>query len=247
MRTTKMSSRDELIARIEALKDYHPQKDLRDPRLLDLVQEVASAGTSLPDDGRFLAELLEKEYDALGNGGDLLVCAALRGAIVGRKIQEAVPVLNRMLLDPRTMALHEDLAETLGRMGDESSLPFLVKAIESPEVWVRAKSAESLGRLGVQGAVGPLLSLLQDDSDNVREYAIEALAGMRASEAVKPLIALAVTPEEGSWIRSTAIRALGQMRAVEAGDLLRKLRDQEDHRDVKKAAAKALAALNDSK
>jgi HEAT repeat protein len=200
----------------------------------------------LTDDGRFLTELLESECEALGGSGDLLVCAVLRGAIGKRKYPEAVPMLNRMLTDPRFEAMHEDLAEMLGQMGDSSSVPSLIGALSSKEVWVRAKAAESLGRLADSRAIPSLIVLLHDDSDSVRENAIQALAEMVATQASEPLLRIAVSPEETGYIRSEAIKSLGRMGIGEAVPLLRKLRQTEKDEDVQKAAADALAILDKS-
>ena len=120
-----MSSREGIIAGIEALR-AHPQKHLMDLRAEELMRNVTEAAMSLPDDGSFLAGLLQSDYESLGSGGDLLVCLSLHGAIAERKVRDAIPVLNRMLVDSRTVAMHEDLAETLGEMGDESSVPYLI-------------------------------------------------------------------------------------------------------------------------
>jgi HEAT repeat protein len=240
-----MSSPDDIIARIQVLKNF-PGKHLMDPGVRELVHEIASAAMSLPDDEAFLAELLEKEYDSLGNGGEVLVCLSLHGPIAERRVRDALPVLNRMLVDPRTISMHEDLAETLGEMGDESCVPYLIRALSSPEVWVRAKAARSLAHLGDRLAIEPLIAVLRDDSDTVRENAIKALVEMGSTEAIEPLVVIARSTEESTWVRSQAILALGHLRAREAMDLLRMLRDREEDEEVKEAAAEALASLGDS-
>jgi HEAT repeat protein len=241
-----MSSQEDVVERLAALRS-RADKNLLAPRTRELMQQASEALMSLSDDERFLADLLEQECEGLGGSGDLLVCAVLRGAIVQRKIRDAVPILNRMLADPRAEAMHEDLAETLGRMGDASSVPWLIDALSSKEVSIRAKAAESIGRLADPRAIPPLIKLLNDDSDNVRENAIQALAEMGAVQASDALLEVAASPEQSGYIRSEAIRALGRMRIREAVPLLRRLREQEEDEEIRQAAADTLAILDNSK
>jgi HEAT repeat protein len=239
----EMSSTEEVIARLEALRAY-PHKYLTDPQVNDLRRAATAALTSLPDHEIFLADLLEKEFGALNGSGDLLVCVVLHGVLAERKAREAVPIFNRMLTDPRTLAMHEDLAETLGQMGDASSVPWLIDALSSEEVWVRAKAARSLGHLADSRAIAPLTLLLKkDESDTVRENAIKALAEANASEASSTLLELAARPDEATDVRTTAIRALGRMRNRNATSLLVKLGEHDKDEDVREAAAEVLATL----
>jgi HEAT repeat protein len=175
-----------------------------------------------------------------------LVCSVLSNVAEERQLQGAVPTLNRMLADPRTLALHEDLAETLGEIGDESSVPFLIGALSSKENWVRAKSAESLGKLSDTRAIAPLILLLKDDSESVIENAIDALADMRAIEGSGALTQVAASPEESTFLRSKAIQALAQMRSKEALPFLQRLVDSQENNEVVTAARQAIAALDSS-
>jgi HEAT repeat protein len=198
---------------------------------------------ALPDDERFLVGLLENEYANIGGEGDLFVLAAILGTIVDRGVREDLPLLHQMLVDPRTAALHEDIAEALGEMGDNTSVPYLIRALSSGEVWVRAKSARSLAKLGDPQAIRPLILLLDDDSDTVRENAIKALVELGAIGASDALIRLAAF-DESSEVRSQAVKALGRLRIQEAIPHLRKLRDEENDEDVIEAIKDTLAALD---
>lgn len=236
--------RQELLESLVRLRES-PGQALEDKRTRELMSRASEAAMSMPDDA-FLARLLETEYAALGRSGDILVCSVLSNVAEERQLQGAVPTLNRMLADPRTLALHEDLAETLGEIGDESSVPFLIGALSSKENWVRAKSAESLGKLSDTRAIAPLILLLKDDSESVIENAIDALADMRAIEGSGALTQVAASPEESTFLRSKAIQALAQMRSKEALPFLQRLVDSQENNEVVTAARQAIAALDSS-
>jgi HEAT repeat protein len=239
-----MSTPEEIVARLDDLRAY-PQKHLTDPGVNKLRHAATAAVMSLPNNDAFLAQMLEKEYQALGVSGDLLVCVVLYGALAERKAQEALPIFHQMLSDTRTQAMHEDLAETLGQMGDASSVPSLIEALSSREAWVRAKAARSLGHLKDARAIATLTMLLKkDESDTVRENVIKAVVEADATEASAALLDLAACPDESSDLRTTAIKALVRMRALEAVPLLKNLHKQDADEDVREAANQALLVLD---
>ncbi|MGA8030449.1 MAG: HEAT repeat domain-containing protein [Bryobacteraceae bacterium] len=212
----------------------------------ELRRRATDALLALPDNDQWLATLLERELDSIGNSGDPLVLISLEGALAERKAAEAVPVFNRMLSDPRVEALHEDLAEILGQMGDVSSVPSLIAALSSEHVWVRAKAARSLARLAGPRATVPLVSLLKDESDTVRENAINGLVETNATTAAGALLELAGSEDE-TYVREVAIRALGRLHVREAAPLFRTLSAHGEDEDIRKAAADALSMLEGSK
>lgn len=68
-----------------------------------------------------------------------------------------------MLTDPSALLRHE-CAYVLGQMQRESSIPFLVQALESdPNAMVRHESAEALGAIGSAVVLPPLRNALAKD------------------------------------------------------------------------------------
>jgi HEAT repeat protein len=158
--------------------------------------------------------LLQAEYLNRGvTEADAGILGALAGGLVAAEWRDAAPLIGRMLVDPVTRAVHEDLAEDLGRLGNPAGGPGLEQALKDPDVWVRAKAARSLALLGYRPAIAALVSLLGDPSGEVRV---------------------------------SAARALGELRAVEAIPMLRRIEREDEDEDVREAALKSLERLDRS-
>ena len=96
--------------------------------------------------------------------------------------------------------LHEQLAITLGRVGDPRGLPYLDGLLEDPVVEVRRAAAFALGQLRDRRAYPNLLGALGDPDREVGRLAVQALARIGLSwQQVEP--ALGVLPEKEKWQR----------------------------------------------
>jgi len=71
---------------------------------------------------------------------------------------------------------------------DLSSTESAVKALKSPESYIRWKAAKALGDMGDQTVVPELIASLKDESASVREISAQALGDIGDKEAVEPLI-----------------------------------------------------------
>jgi HEAT repeat protein len=131
-------------------------------------------------------------------------------------------------------------ANALGRMGETSAVPHLVKALSDEDAGVRERVAAACGRLGHPGAIPGLVARLSDGSVEVRRAAADALATIGTEQALSPLIALV---DDGSeTIRRIAVSALGNAgNARPVPHLVGALSD--DSRFVRRAAVFSLVEL----
>lgn len=155
--------------------------------------------------------LLERQIELGACAQDPTPCGALAGGLVAVKYTAAASVLARMLDSAETEALHEDLAEDLGNIGNVGALPALIQALHHRETWVRAKAARSLGQLGSKDAGPALLSALDDESEAVRLHAVRALGELGAREAIQRLETIA-NEDEDEDVQEAALEALRELR-----------------------------------
>lgn len=83
-----------------------------------------------------------------------------------------------LLLDDRDTFIRRNAAESLGKIGDLKSKPWLLKKLEDPEPSVREAAALSLGRFSGLDAETrfKLTLLLQDDDTSVQRAATQVLS-----------------------------------------------------------------------
>ena len=122
---------------------------------------------------------------------------------------------------PKLMPLLEKLgsariviAEALGKIGDETVVPALVKLLDDPNRFVRSSGARALGYMGprAEEAIPALLRQLQDKEQSPRHFAVEALGkiGPKAAGAVPTLLRWARDPN-AAIRRDTVAAALGNI------------------------------------
>jgi HEAT repeat protein len=78
-------------------------------------------------------------------------------------------------------------AEKLGKTGDASVVPDLIKALTNRPNEIRAAAARSLGVLGDSTAVPALVELLKDDDFTISSAAADALGQIKHKSAVPAL------------------------------------------------------------
>ena len=65
--------------------------------------------------------------------------------------------------------------ETLGEIGSEKAVNYLIQSLQDSEATVRATAAKSLGQIGSELAINSLIQAFDDQDETVRIYAIEAV------------------------------------------------------------------------
>lgn len=124
---------------------------------------------------------------------------------------EAAPLIGELMLLAEG-SVPEDLAETLGEMGEAatgamSQLIQLVRRRDPDNSWARAKGAWALGQIGGLEAVDALAEALTDPSSSVRLHALESLGTVSGEKALPHVRALA-QHDPDPQVRSEAERVL---------------------------------------
>ena len=86
------------------------------------------------------------------------------------------------------LALKSSSIYAMGRTGEASWLPLLIKELQSPEPSFRYESANACGELGEEDAVPHLVSLLEDDDYQVQLAGVNALGKIGGPLAKKVLL-----------------------------------------------------------
>ena len=85
------------------------------------------------------------------------------------------------------LALKSSSIYAMGRTGETSWLPLLIKELQSPEPSIRYETAHACGELGEEDAVPHLVSLLEDDDYHVQLAGVNALGKIGGPLARKVL------------------------------------------------------------
>ncbi len=114
----------------------------------------------------------------------------------------ALAPLNSLVVVPE-WGLPETAADALARIGP-AAVPTLMKALESPEPYVRTRAAQAMARMGPEAsaAVPGLTRALRDQDPDVRRAAARALGQIGpAAETAIPALAVAMSqPEENKEV-----------------------------------------------
>ena len=86
------------------------------------------------------------------------------------------------------LALKSSSIYAMGRTGETSWLPLLIKELQSPEPSIRYETAHACGELGEEDAVPHLVPLLQDDDYQVQLAGVNALGKIGGPLARKVLL-----------------------------------------------------------
>lgn len=115
--------------------------------------------------------------------------------------------------------------ETLGRLGNRSSVPVLLDALADGDAAVRALATRALRRIGDARLIPALVGMLSDSDAAVRMATVEALRGFKDPRAVTALIA-ALSDHEPS-VRAMATRKLASLKDLSSATaaLVQLLRD----------------------
>jgi HEAT repeat protein len=219
-------------------------QDFRNLNVQRVYSETIDSLISLPEtETEFLVKLLKVEYDKACKGeSSILICGPICLALAEYKESKAVPILGRILVDPISEPIREDVAEILGELGDPLAMPFLIQILSDKIIEIRAKAARSLGMIGDRKAVQSLMALLDDESEIVREHAISALAELKAVEASFAIIKI-LQNDEDAYVRAEAARALGELGVKAATETLKGITEREADNHLVDEAKKALERL----
>jgi HEAT repeat protein len=151
------------------------------------------------------------------------------------------------ILQDQEMEMREAAAQALGQIGNASTIPQLITAMqEDKEYGVRRVAAAALGQIGDASAVPYLTTALQQNQDKemgVRWVAAKAL-GQIGNAAAVPYLITALQQDKESSVRRAAAEALGQIGDVSAVPYLNIALQDRDY-ELRTTAAKALEQIDD--
>jgi len=179
------------------------------------------------------------------------------------------------LLKSKDVQERRSTAQSLGAMGFDVATPALVAALDDDDAKVRLYAAEALGKIGDKRAVDPLLAKLPAEEAGVKRFVLGALGKLKDPRALAPMVAELQTANDGDvrasaayglgelgdagaveplvaalgddykWVRYEACGALGRLKATPARDALAAAAKGDADEQVRAAAAKALAKLDE--
>ncbi|QBD82283.1 hypothetical protein EPA93_42425 [Ktedonosporobacter rubrisoli] len=200
------------------------------------------------DDDRLAHHLLE--FIALGTwaGKPFVLPGPLRSAYARTSLRtlflpgsgmpsgRAEHVLQAAAHDARP-AMRENAIHILGLIGDITTTPTLIEALNDSTQSVRLQAAKALGRVGNPAAVPALLRTLRDADEQLGSQIFSTLVHL-GSPAVPALIRESTSGS--AWIRWHCVRALGEICDYRALPVLVRALHDSDH-SVAWMAAKSLA------
>jgi len=164
--------------------------------------------------------------------------------------RDALPKLRERFQVEKEPKVRQEVALTLGAMGDKDALPLLVAALRdaaNPEP-IRVAALTGLESIGGKSAIAALVEALSNQSSNLKDETqtrmISALGRFKAKEGIPAIVARlsSANPE----VRVAAAEALGKI--GDAKTTAPRLRPalKDTSAEVRKAAVTALATLKDT-
>ena len=215
-----LKERDEsvLAKAIEGLWEYEDRSVI--PSLLDILrsehsEEVrAAAAVAL---GKFSVMILEGKFlqrdaDAILENLMSIVVDEDEPLDVRRRSLESVAPFNTEEIkkyvswayDSNNVKLRSSSIFAMGRTGETSWLPLLIKELQHKEPTVRFETANACGELGDEQVVPHLVALLQDDDYQVQLAGLNALGKVGGPLAKRALLRCA---KEGDAVLEEAVRS----------------------------------------
>ncbi len=159
------------------------------------------------------------------------------------KDKRAIPFLIRSINEETNSYVREACAESLGKIGDRTTIPVLISLLRDKDPQVKIEASLALGKLKVVEAVPYLCDNLSAKSGGVRWAAVRTLGAIKeAKSAVIPLISL-LDEEKESNIRDWAAWALGEIGDTRAIKPLVNALKKDKSPDVRQEAGLALEEI----
>ncbi|MEW6556317.1 MAG: HEAT repeat domain-containing protein [Elusimicrobiota bacterium] len=130
--------------------------------------------------------------------------------------QKSIQKIAKMLsFDPKR-SVRRTCAEVLGKIGDNSTIPLLKKALEETkkepkDTFIHLTICASLKQLGDDTGIPILINALEDESDSVKTTAIGLLGMLKEKRAIDALTKLSKN-DKSSTVKDSATRALKEIK-----------------------------------
>ena len=179
-----------------------------------------------------------------------IICSGQLGClqeIQTPSVERSVAVLIALLQDDHA-DIRRTAAESLGKIGDQSALPAVLRLLSDPIPAVRAAAAQALGRMANptdEAVIAGLLRLLADPDDGGKQAAALAIGDIEPPPRLMAGVADLLRSSDVR-VRRAAVRALLPLDTAQvAGWLLPLLADPDA--DVRQAAVAALGFSGDAR
>lgn len=106
-------------------------------------------------------------------------------------------------LESHDVTVRSDAAHALGKLGDESAVPALARALQDSDEYVRKSAVVALRRISGSAAGEALRAALADRSEQVVLQAVNGLRDIRDRGAVEPLIRVLARRERSLQLAAT--------------------------------------------
>lgn len=106
-------------------------------------------------------------------------------------------------LESHDVTVRSDAAHALGKLGDESAVPALARALQDSDEYVRKSAVVALKRISGPAAGEALRAALADRSEQVVLQAVNGLRDLRDRGAVEPLIRVLARRERSLQLAAT--------------------------------------------
>jgi HEAT repeat protein len=154
--------------------------------------------------------------------------------------KRAVEPLGELLSDEEE-TIRAVAARALARIGSDEAVRLLARTLDDPSELTRLRVAENLERVG-QPAVGPLVTLLEEATKHLLSF-------WPYSARYTPLLTLLEdATKHGAnqfYGQITAVRVLGNLRAAEARDVLRRIAHDGKEDDLRAQTMLTLGKIGD--
>jgi HEAT repeat protein len=222
-----------IVPLFEAIQHVEPAVRAKTAELLGNLRDAQA----IP----YLLNLLQKDNYALVRGR----AAEALGHFKTETPDTVVNELLKALRDDKSFYVRQFAAQSLVSLKDPRTLTSLLKDINHPDAFVRARVVEALGQMGDAQAVSPLLERLQNDTQaTVRWRAAESLGMLKNTHAINNLLEV-LQREIDPVVRGRAAEALGFFKSEDVVVALLDSLQSDAFPAVRWRAAQALGFLQD--
>jgi HEAT repeat protein len=158
-------------------------------------------------------------------------------------------------IDDRRWFLVRNITYILGRIGQEKTLPYILKAFNHDDVRVRREAIQAFGIIGGAKAVGFLVKALSDDDVRIRSMAAVNVGKVGKAAGLMPLLEVVQSKEfqkkESAEVKSF-FDAIGMVGSNEAIPVLQQILERKSwlgrgtKDEMRLGAARALAMIGSS-
>ena len=222
-----------IVPLFEAIQHVEPAVRAKTAELLGNLRDAQA----IP----YLLNLLQKDSYALVRGRAAEALGHFKTETTDAIAQE----LLKALRDDKSFYVRQFASQSLVNLKDPKTLPSLLKDINHPDAFVRARVVEALGQMGDALAVSPLLERLQNDTQaTVRWRAAESLGMLKNTQAINNLLEV-LQREIDPVVRGRAAEALGFFKSEDVVVALLDALQSDAFPAVRWRAAQALGFLRD--